>query len=393
MTNSKNIKKWQIWLFFFGMIWVICMSSCGQKKESLISQNQNTADISPELIFERKLELDYAEEFSVSYYQDGYILLSVSDGSRFLLVPEGKDVPKEVEKGIVLLRQPVNQIYLAASAVMDMFSSLDALDQLRLSGLKKEGWYIEGAKEAMEEGKLLYAGKYNMPDYELIVSEGCCLAIENTMIHHAPEVMEKLEGFKIPVMIDYSSYEDHPLGRVEWIKFYGALTGKEELAEEIFEAQKEVVNRAASQENTEKTAAFFYLPSNGSVNIRKSFDYIPKMIELAGGRYVFHDFGDKESRSSSANIQVEEFYAAAKQADILIYNSAVDGGISSIEELIGQCSVLKDCKAVQEGNVWCASADIYQRSMAVGAMTADFHQIFTNPDCSDDEVQYLVRMK
>lgn len=398
IINKKKKALW-ICLFLFSMVWMICIS-CGQKKEPLTSQKAETANhalnpsvIRSELIAERQMELDYAEEFSVTYYQDGYTLLSLSDGSRFLLVPEGKKLPEDIEEGVILLRQPVNQIYLAASAVMDMFSSLDALDQLRLLGLKKEDWYIEKAKQAMEEGKLIYAGKYNMPDYELIVSENCHLAIENTMIHHVPEVQEKLEGLGIPVMVDYSSYEDHPLGRVEWIKVYGVLTGKEELAEQIFEEQKEAINRAAGRKATGKTVAFFYLTSNGSVNIRKSSDYIPKMIELAGGKYVFQDFGDKRSRSSSANIQVEEFYAAAKDADVLIYNSAVDGGIKRIEDLIGQCSVLKGCRAVQEGNVWCTAADIYQRSMAIGDMTADIYRILENPDCSDKDVQYLFRMK
>lgn len=35
---------------------------------------------------------------------------------------------------------------------------------------------------------MIYAGKYSKPDYELLVSEGCDLAIENRMITHSPEV-------------------------------------------------------------------------------------------------------------------------------------------------------------------------------------------------------------
>ena len=54
------------------------------------------------------------------------------------------------------------------------------------------------------------------------------------MISHSPEVIEMLKDFGIPVMIEYSSYESHPLGRVEWIKFFGALVGKEEEAEKVF---------------------------------------------------------------------------------------------------------------------------------------------------------------
>ena len=52
----------------------------------------------------------------------------------------------------------------------------------------------EGAarlKQAMEEGKIAYAGKYSAPDYEQILAAGCRLAIENTMILHTPEVKEQ----------------------------------------------------------------------------------------------------------------------------------------------------------------------------------------------------------
>ena len=49
------------------------------------------------------------------------------------------------------------------------------------------------------------------------------------MIYHKPEVQEKLEQFGIPVLVEHSSYESHPLGRTEWLKLYGVLLGKEEL--------------------------------------------------------------------------------------------------------------------------------------------------------------------
>ena len=77
----------------------------------------------------------------------------------------------------------------------------------------------------MREGSLIFAGKYSQPDYELLLSEQCRLAIENTMLLHNPEVKEKLEQIGIPVIVERSSYEPEPLGRMEWVKFYGALLG------------------------------------------------------------------------------------------------------------------------------------------------------------------------
>ena len=46
----------------------------------------------------------------------------------------------------------------------------------------------------MNEGKIIYAGKYSEPDYELMLAANCSLAIESQMITHTPEVKEKLDS-------------------------------------------------------------------------------------------------------------------------------------------------------------------------------------------------------
>ena len=46
------------------------------------------------------------------------------------------------------------------------------------------------------------------------------------MIYHSPEVKEQLEKLGVPVLVERSSYEQDPLGRMEWVKVYGALVGK-----------------------------------------------------------------------------------------------------------------------------------------------------------------------
>ena len=62
---------------------------------------------------------------------------------KYLIVPEGESVPEDMDKDITVLQQPIQNIYLAASAAMDMFVSLDALDSIRFSSLKADGWYID----------------------------------------------------------------------------------------------------------------------------------------------------------------------------------------------------------------------------------------------------------
>ena len=351
---------------------------------------ERDTDISSELEYEDSMELLYAEKFSVDYYTGGFALITINSSERYLVVPEGESSPEDLEKDITVLYQPLDRIYLVASAVMDMFISMDSLDVIRFTGTKAEGWYLEEARKAVESGDILYAGNYSAPDYEQILAEGCDLAIENTMIYHTPEVKEQLERFGIPVMVDYSSYETEPLGRTEWVKLYGLLAGREEEAAGAFAGQQEAFASVGNAEDTGKTVAFFYITNSGEVNVRKASDYLPKMIELAGGRYVFSDLGaEDDTASSTVSLQMEEFYAAAREADYLIYNSTIDGELSSVEELFGKSELLENFKAVGEGNVYCTTRDLYQSSMELGTMIADIHGMLNG---EEDSLTYLYRL-
>ena len=354
------------------------------------------------LTYDHSMELSYAENFAVDYYEGGYKLLTTRlNGDRILLVPKHQQAPKDAEAlvspsaegepgKLIVLQEPVKNLYLVASSVMDMFAQLDSMDAISMCGLKEEDWYIPAAKQAMKDGTLLYAGKYSQPDYELLLSQNCSMAIENSMIYHTPEVMEKLGEFGIPTLVEYSSYEEHPLGRVEWVRFFGALLDQEEKADQLFEKQKEALKRVETEESTGKTVAFFYITSNGLVQVRQSTDYIPKMIELAGGKYVFENLGDPDSRRSTVNLQLEDFYDGAQDADFLVYNTTIDRQVQTLEDLLKKCSLLKDFKAVKNHQVWCTTEDMYQQSMSAGNLIEDFHRMLTG---DDKETRYLYRLK
>ena len=354
------------------------------------------------LTYDHSMELSYAENFAVDYYEGGYKLLTTRlNGDRILIVPKHQQAPEDAEAlvspsaegepgKLIVLQEPVKNLYLVASSVMDMFAQLDSMDAISMCGLKEEDWYIPAAKQAMKDGTLLYAGKYSQPDYELLLSQNCSMAIENSMIYHTPEVMEKLGEFGIPTLVEYSSYEEHPLGRVEWVRFFGALLDQEEKADQLFEKQKEALKRVETEESTGKTVAFFYITSNGLVQVRQSTDYIPKMIELAGGKYVFENLGDPDSRRSTVNLQLEDFYDGAQDADFLVYNTTIDRQVQTLEDLLKKCSLLKDFKAVKNHQVWCTTEDMYQQSMSAGNLIEDFHRMLTG---DDKETRYLYRLE
>ena len=371
------------------LLLLLGFTACGREvQEQTMKENDVLWE---DLTFDRSTQLEYAEKFSIDHTAEGYALIHIVDEGEFLIVPEGQEVPVDVPKDIIVLQQPLENVYLAATSAMDYFCAMDGLDALRFSGTQADGWFIEEAKEALEKGDILYAGKYSAPDYEQIVDQGCDLAIESTMIYHTPEVKENLESFGVPVLVDRSSYEPHPLGRTEWVKLYGVLLGKEKLAEELMTEQSAVLKALAEGENTGKKIGFFYVSSRGYVNVRKSGDYVSRMIELAGGEYIFDDLGGDDSALSTMNMQMEEFYAAAREADILIYNSTIDGELTSLEMLLEKCPLLVHCKAVQEGNVWCTTQNMFQETMSLGNMIGDFSAVIHGEDAQ--EIRYLYPLK
>lgn len=351
------------------IIMCLSLSACAGKDK----KNTEPAQIEG-LEFKERVKLNYATQFSIDRYSGGVSVITTKSG-KYLIAPDGNG---DIENNdLKVIHKGADNIYLAATAVMDYFDKLGMADKIRFSGTRADGWYIDSAKNAITDGKMIYAGKYSEPDYEMLISGKCALSIQSTMIDHAPEAKEKLEELGITVFTDYSSYEDSPLARCEWIKVYGEIMGCPDKAKEVFDEQAEKVNAVKTSESTGKKVVYFHINNNGQAVTRKNGDYISKMIELAGGENVFEDYSDS-SDASSVTVEMEKFYETAKDADIIIYNSLIYGEVNSVDEMIRKNELIKDFKAVKEGNVWCTKNNLYQEVMKTGEIIRDFHSIFTD---------------
>lgn len=371
------------YIFLPLILCLAALTACGKTSDSGAFDLENTPS--------EHMELLYAEQFSVDRYENGISLVTVGDGEKYLLVPENETV--ETSGDITVINTPVDNIYLAASSAMDLFFGIGADDRIFAASTLERDWSLPYVKQAMSDEDILYAGKYSAPDYELILSEGCGIAIESTMIYHKPEVKEQLERFGIPVFVERSSYESHPLGRLEWVKLYGLMTGKEEEAEKLFSEQSELLQSVSQNGSAGKTAAFFYISQKGSAVVRKPDDYVSKMIQLAGWEYIFtsDDLNTEENAQSTTDMQFEAFYAAAKDADVLIYSSTIDGGIDDISALLEKNSLFADFKAVKTGNVWCTDKNMFQQTTAAAEIISDLNLIFT--DNAGDETEFFYKLK
>ena len=159
----------------------------------------------------------------------------------------------------------------------------------------------------------------------------------------------------------------------------------------MFQEQVQQLDTVLTGQSVGKSAAFFYITSNGAVNVRKPGDYVAKMIELAGGSYVPKTADTDENALSTMNMQMESFYAAARDADYIIYNSTIDGELDNLSQLLEKSSLLADFKAVKEGNVWCTEKSLFQETMGLGDMILDIHRILTEEE--PEGLRYMHRLR
>ncbi|WP_051204549.1 ABC transporter substrate-binding protein [Butyrivibrio sp. VCD2006] len=351
--------------------------------DAAVADNMDAPEISG-LTYVSTDENDYASCFAIHRYSKDYSLICVDDGRKYLIVPEDEDESGLDVSGFIVLKRPLNRVYLAASSVMCQYDALSAIDDIILSGLDRDGWYIESAVQAMDEGRLVYGGKYSAPDYEKMVMDEVNLAIENTMIFHTPKVQEKIEQLGIPVFIDRSSYEPWPLGRCEWVRVYGLISGKEKEAAEAFEEQKKLVEALSDIQLSDKTVAVFSVNSNHQIVTRKINDYFSKMIEKAGGSYIAPGGSDDGKANSQITISTEEFYNYAENADILIYNATIEDEPESLQSLMDMDITFKNFKAFKEGKVYFTDKALYQYAYKTGTIIDSLNKIIVD-DVEDTE--------
>lgn len=375
---------------------VLLCAGCGSKDKA-VEAIEDKADSILEEHKTGSMDLEYADQFHVDYYEDGIAVVTIEDGLQYLVI-EGSDelpewLPDEEVSEMTIICAPAQSVYVAASSAMDLIDAAGALDSVRMTSTQAKDWGIDKIRKLVEDGTIQYIGKYRAPDYEALLEGDIDLAIESTMIYHNPQIKEEIEEVGIPVLVERSSYEADPLGRLEWIKLYGLLLGKSEEAEAFFSDAAEKIKSVDTDAVAEApSVAFFSVNSNGSVVVRKPGDYVTKMIETAGGTYALDGITEEEDNAlSTMNMQMEAFYDKAVDADILIYNSTIEGSLESISDLTALSDKFADFKAVKDGSVWCTDASTFQKTTGVADMTVEMNRIFAG-DEDDSDMKYFHKL-
>jgi iron complex transport system substrate-binding protein len=372
---------------------VACSSSpgTGLSPSANVTSEDGDQEVDGKLVFDREEELEFAAEFTLTHYKGGYKEFTVSSApeKKFLIVPEGKSVPDGLDANTVVLKQPLNRICLNSTGMVSLVDAIGGLDNIATVGYDIDSWYLDNVIAKMQAGEIKYSGNYKAPDFEMLTSEGVNLEVDTTKLLNHPEVMAKYEELNIPYFIETSSKEGHPLGRVEWVKLFGALMGLEDRANTYFQEQVNKLKLVTATEKTGKTVAMFYLSTDGQkVYARNGGDYMAQMIELAGGTYIMADVAPDKSGTTSTTM--EDLYSRCMDADYLFYVNFAQK-FSSIEEMVEKMPLVADFKAVKEGRVYITAPNFTQSTAAIGGIIEDMNAVLRDPGI--DSTNSLIKLK
>ncbi len=234
--------------------------------------------------------LRFARGLSISRH-NGYTAVTLRDPwdtlhrrQCYILVERGAATPDSIPEGTVI-RVPVERVVSYTSVHSALIGQLDCAD--RLCGVC-EPQYITSPLllSRIRDGRIADLGRATSPDVERIVDLEADAIIVSPYQNSGYGAAEKL-GIPIIEASDYM--ESHPLGRTEWIRFFGLLLGKEAEADSIFNATasryeelKDLAATSATRPTVllERKYGSAWLAPSGS-------SYVGLLHEDAGADYIF----------------------------------------------------------------------------------------------------------
>lgn len=267
--------------FFISTLFLLCFTlSCSVKQSSSEDQSFSSDTIL------------YARGFTIQHFTD-YTSVEVRNPwdstrilQRYLLVDRGALMPGDLPKGTVV-RTPVKNIVVYTSVHAAIIDQLGEADKV-IGVCEPRYMDTPSIQEGLRVGKIADLGEATAPNIEKIIDIGAEIIIASPFQNAGYGPAEKL-GIPIIEAADYM--ESLPLGRTEWIRFYGLLFGKEVMADSIFretedrylelkELAKTVTNRPTVI-SEKKFGSSWYMPAGDS--------YVAHLYNDAGADYIFKD--------------------------------------------------------------------------------------------------------
>ncbi len=310
-------------LFIINVV-MLMLVSCSGKRAST-----NFESSSVELKYAKGLKIEKGEDFTVVSIVNPWDTTTILQ--KYILVDSLTD-KTSLPKGTVV-NVPIKNVAIYTSVHVSIIEMLGKRDDI--SGVC-EIQYIDSdtIQDRVARGIVADLGDSFAPNIEKIIDSGTEIVISSPFKDMGYAGVDKLG---IPIIESADYMENHPLGRAEWIKFYGLLTCKEGLANEIFASTeqeylglKDSVQKYLSVNNLKKSTLLVEKNYGAHWFIPHGESCMGVIYKDAGCDYIF----DYLKGTGSTPFAFEEVLDKAIHADywLIKYNSVDDMTYTSLRE-------------------------------------------------------------
>jgi len=293
-----------------------------------------------------------AERFSLEK-TDSCTILTINDPWQgaagikniYYLVNRNSDITLRVNPSEVIYI-PVQKIICMSTTHLAMVAALD--ERHTIAGVSGTGYIFDVKITAMiEEGLTSDIGYESGLNNELIIRISPDLIVLYGIGSESVGYIGKLRELGTQVLFNADYLEEEPLGKAEWIKLFGALFCKEKMADSIFTSvvtSYDKIKEYIKQTAGEMPDVLLGLPFRDAWYISPGNSYISRLIQDAGGSYLWHD----TKSSVSMPYGLEDVFLRALEADYWLNT----GTARSKKEIASIDQRLKNLPCFINGNMY-----------------------------------------
>ena len=342
----------------------------------------------------------YSHSFRVDYY-DEYRVVRVFSGKDKKTITSyvlyNKDSTPTGFTDAVKIKYPASHVACMSTTHVGAMKLLDARN-LIISVTNAELICDSAVRAMLASGNIKNAGKDFQPDYEVIAEAKPDLLFSDGENSGSSQMYAKMKALAVNVVSSRDYFEQEPLARAEWIKFFAAFIGKEKLADSIFRSVEAGYNETLTQvaETSDRPTVFCNLPYSGVWYMPCGENYVAKIITDAGGDFLWNH--EKPMNGLNLTLNFEQVYQRAANADFWINTST----FAKQKELESMDAKFKLFKAFKTSKVYNAvnrlspggGMDIWETgTFTPNIVLHDLALIFHSHEPIKDKLYYYKQLK
>lgn len=322
-------------IIFFCMALLL---SCQQKGKSEPEQSVNTG-----LSYARTLEIISCDDFTILRVTKPW---QKADNETFSYIAARENIVIPDSLAFLpVIRIPVKSVVSFSTTHIGFISALNRTETIKgISG--KDYFYDSFLRKLYDNGKIMDVGYPPSIDYETIVKINPAVVFLYGLGASEAAIIKRLADAGISTIMISEFLEDHPLGKAEWIKLFAVLFDIKEKGDSLFDAVSGYYNDLIPlvRDLRQKPRVLTGLPWKGTWNMAGGSSFTAKLIEDAGGDYLWKDDNSREF----IPLSLEAVFSRAGDADIWINT----GTAYSIPDLISRDKRFGNIKAIRKGLVF-----------------------------------------